>query len=386
MSENFLHGIEIVEDNSGPRPIRTVRSSVIGVVGTAPEADNSKFPYHTPVLIAGNIKEAAELGKTGTLPDAIKGVFDQAGAMVVVIRVPEQTEADAQKAEFLKDMSDDGAHYQGIMALLSAESTLGVTPRILVAPKFSQQFEVADKLKTVAERLRAVVIVDGPNSNDADAIKYAEQVSSERVYMVDPFVQVFNADTKNYQDQPMSPRVAGIISRTDNDLGFWWSPSNQPVNGISNLVRAVDFTLGDKNCRANLLNEKHVTTVIRKDGFRLWGNHTTSGDEKWRFLSVRRTADMINESLLRAHMWAVDQNITTLYLEHVSEGVNNYLRDLQAKGAIIGGRCYADPELNSPANIQQGKVYFNIEFTPPYPAEHITFTSHLTNEYLEELV
>ncbi|RDH42294.1 hypothetical protein [Zooshikella ganghwensis] len=133
MSENFLHGIEIVEDNSGPRPIRTVRSSVIGVVGTAPEADNSKFPYHTPVLVAGNIKEAAELGKTGTLPDAVKGVFDQAGAMVVVVRVPEQADADAQKAEFLKDTSDDGAHYQGIMTLLSAESILGVTPRILVA-------------------------------------------------------------------------------------------------------------------------------------------------------------------------------------------------------------------------------------------------------------
>lgn len=386
MSENFLHGIEVVEDNSGPRPIRTVRSSVIGVVGTAPEAKEEKFPYHTPVLIAGSLKEAANLGKTGTLPDAIKGIFDQAGAMVVVIRVPEQADASAQKAEFLTDMSDDGAHYQGIMSLLSAESQLGVTPRILITPRFSQQFDIADKLKVVAERLRAIAVVDGPNTNDADAKQYASQVASERVYMVDPFVKVFNSHTKAYEEQPMSPRTAGVIARTDNDSGFWWSPSNQPVNGINNLARAVDFTLGDKNCRANTLNEQHVTTVIRKDGFRLWGNHTTGSDEKWRFLSVRRTADMINESLLRAHMWAVDQNITTLYLEHVSEGVNNYLRDLQAKGAIIGGRCYADPELNSPDNIQLGKVFFNVEFTPPYPAEHIKFTSRLTNEYLEELV
>ncbi|MCX4026612.1 phage tail sheath subtilisin-like domain-containing protein [Endozoicomonas sp. SM1973] len=386
MSENFLHGIEIIEDKSGPRPIRTVRSSVIGVIGTAPEAKEEDFPYHKPVLIAGKLTEAAGLGKTGTLPDAIKGIFDQAGAAVVVVRVPEQAEADAQKAEFLKDMSDDGVHYQGIMTMVSAESVLGVTPRILIAPKFSQQFDVADKLKVVAERLRAIAIVDGPNTNDAEAKQYAEKVSSERVYMVDPFVKVFNADTKAYEEQPMSPRAAGVIARTDNDSGFWWSPSNQQINGINNLARAVDFTLGDTNCRANLLNEKHVTTVIRKDGFRLWGNHTTGREEKWRFLSVRRTADMINESLLRAHMWAVDQNITTLYLEHVSEGVNNYLRDLQAKGAIIGGRCYPDPELNSPDSIQNGKVYFNVEFTPPYPAEHITFTSRLTNEYLEELV
>ncbi|MFP3024530.1 MAG: phage tail protein, partial [Wolbachia sp.] len=48
-------------------------------------------------------------------------------------------------------------------------------------------------------------------------------------------------------------------------------------------------------------------------------------------------------------------------------------------GAIISGKCYATPELNTPANIASGKVSFDFEFTPPYPAEQIIFRSHLVN-------
>ncbi|MCL6417925.1 phage tail protein, partial [Aestuariirhabdus sp. Z084] len=81
MPEQFLHGVEVVEIDSGPRPIKTVRSSVIGLIGTAPDADEDRFPYHTPILIAGKRSEAAGLGRTGTLPAAIDDIFDQTGAM-----------------------------------------------------------------------------------------------------------------------------------------------------------------------------------------------------------------------------------------------------------------------------------------------------------------
>lgn len=47
MSENYLHGVEVVEIDSGPRPIQTVRSSVIGIVGTAPRADEAAFPLNS---------------------------------------------------------------------------------------------------------------------------------------------------------------------------------------------------------------------------------------------------------------------------------------------------------------------------------------------------
>ncbi|WP_425281499.1 phage tail sheath family protein [Pseudoalteromonas xiamenensis] len=158
------------------------------------------------------------------------------------------------------------------------------------------------------------------------------------------------------------------------------------MNGIVATERAIDFQLGDVNARANLLNEKEVATIIRQNGFKLWGNRTCSDDPKWAFLSVVRTADMINDSLLRAHMWAVDRNITKTYIEDVTQSVQSYLDSLKAQGAILGGQIWADADLNTPASIQAGKVYFSFDFTPPTPAEHITFKSILTNNYLEEIV
>jgi phage tail sheath protein FI len=469
----FLHGVEVIEIDDGPRPIRTVRSSVIGIVGTAPDADATTFPLNTPVLIAGSRGEAAKLDtsvaqtREGTLPNAVDLVLDQIGAVIVVIRVDEGADFAESAANVLGGVDGVTGAYEGVHALLGAQSIVGFQPRILIAPGFtsdrptgvsghgaitpgnsgangtfalaftggtgsgaegtftvsggsltainitkSGRYTVAPsfsfaasagltgaaatatlaavanpvvaELIGIAERLKGVIVADGPNDTDAKAITYADDFGSRRVYVVDPAVKV--ARGTNIVVEPASSAVAGLIAKIDNDRGFWWSPSNQNINGIVGTARPIDFTLGDANSRANLLNEANVATIIREDGFRLWGNRTLSSDPKFAFLSVVRTADIINDSILRAHLWAVDRNITKTYIDDVEESVNAYIRGLVAQGALIGGRCFADPDLNSPASIAEGKVWFNVDFTPPYPAEHIIFRSRIVNDYLEDLV
>jgi phage tail sheath protein FI len=346
--------------------------------------------------------EAAKLGASGTLPQAMDGIFDQIGAMVVVVRVAAgegESEAEREAAtltNLLGGVDADTGQYLGVHAFLAARSAVKVTPRILIAPAFTHQRPVDPEnpgsklanpvlaeLLGIAERLRAVIIADGPNTNDADAVSHREDWGSPRVYVVDPWVKVMKGNV--IVSEPPSARVAGLIAKIDNDRGFWWSPSNNVINGILGTSRPVDFALGDPNARANYLNENEVATIIQEDGYRLWGNRTCSSDPLWAFLSVRRTADMVNESLLQAHLWAVDRNITKTYVEDVTEGVNAYLRHLTAQGAILGGRCWADPDLNTPASVQDGKIYFNFDFTSPYPSEHIVFRSHLVNDYIVEV-
>ncbi|WP_265017330.1 phage tail sheath subtilisin-like domain-containing protein [Wolbachia endosymbiont (group A) of Epistrophe grossularia] len=377
MTEQFLHGVNVIEITSGARTVRTAKSSVIGVIGTAPDADGEKFPLNSPVLIVGSLKEAANLGKRGTLPSAVNGIFSQVGATVVVIRVEESEET---LKNIIGGVDEETGEYQGIQAFLSSESIVHVAPRILIAPQFTHQLPgdagnpVVSALIPIAEKLRAIIVADGPNTNDEEAIRWRKSIGSSRVYVVDPWVKVFEGEEK-----PSSPFVAGLIAKVDSEQGFWQSPSNKEINGIVGTSRAIDFTLGDTSCRANYLNENEVTTIIHQNGYRLWGNRTCSDDPKWAFLPVRRTADLINDSLLRAHLWAVDRNITKTYIDEVIESVNSYLASLKAQGAIISGRCYANPELNTQANIASGKVYFDFEFTPPYPAEQITFRSHLVS-------
>lgn len=494
MAESFLHGVEIIEDQGGARPTRTVRSSVIGLIGTAPDARaavaaaatsgtetgndgitytavtagaagnsisiylkdpkansavlavsvagtditvslatdaggavtttaaeviaalaadakaalllgaaatgastgatvvtpmvkalalaggiDEAFPLLTPVLVAGSRQEAAGLDTVGagagTLPAVMDDIFDQSGAVVVVIRVAEGVDAAATKANVIA----------AVPKLLDAQSKVGFTPRILIAPGWTGDQAVVAEMLTIADQLRGVIVADGPNTNDADAITYRGNFGSRRVYVVDPSVKVFDTLSASEVVRPASGRVAGLIARSDNERGFHHSPSNQEIYGITGLARDIDFQFGDANCRANLLNEQEVTTIIRKDGYRLWGNRTCSADPKWAFLSVVRTNDMINESILQAHLWAVDRNITKTYVEDVLEGVNAYLRSLTARGIILGGKAWADPALNTPDMIAQGNVTFDYEFTPPYPAERITMRSHLVNNYITEV-
>jgi len=405
MTEQFLHGVEIIEIDDGARPIQTVKSSVIGLVGTA-----SKGPVNTPTLILGSPSEAVTIFGSDanfSIPSALDAIFKQTGAMVVVINVADPDNSahktsgvlDPTKitiSDIVGGVDSETGKYKGVSALLASQSEVAVTPRILIAPGFTHQTPldeddepvanpVVAELLTVAERLRAIIVADCPNTNKTDAVHYREDWGSSRIYPTFPWVKILNTANNTIVEKPSSGRIAGLIAKSDNERGFWWSPSNMVINGIVGISKPIDFALGDTNCTANFLNENDIATIIQQDGFRLWGNRTASADPKWMFLQTRRTADMINDSLLKAHLWAVDRNITKTYIEDVLEGVNNYLRYLKSIGAIIDGKAFINPELNTPDQIAQGKITFDFDFTPPYPAEHITFRSRMTDEYLEEL-
>lgn len=471
--DQFLHGVEVIDIDTGTRVVTTVRASIIGIVGTAPNADPTTYPLNTPVLIAGSNREAALLDVPGTgegtLPGAVDSILDQTGAMIVVVRVEEGETDNETLANVLGGVDANTGQYEGVHALLAAESVLGYAPRILIAPGFTHTRTsggvvaanitaggtgytdgtynmtvtgtgtgaqitatiaggivtstaivkpgsgytanptlalpagagsgtgatftatygvvgnaVTAELVGIAERLRGIIYQDGPSTNDADAIAAAGDFGSKRIMLVDP--KVIKTDSEgNLVTEWGSAVWAGITAKSDAERGWWWSPSNQTINGIQGTARPIDFKMGDSSSRANLLNEKNVSTIIRLDGFRTWGNRTLSSDQKWAFLCVVRTADIIADSLQAAHLWAVDRGITKNYVTDVVGSVNAYLRYLTNIGAILGGECWADPDLNTADVIASGKIFFDFDFTPVYPAEHITFRSHLTNDYIQSI-
>jgi len=395
----FLHGVAITEDDSGPRPISTSDASVIGLVGTAVTVSKiikNNIPYLVNQRskgvelfgpIADDLKSVSadntiQVPTENTIPYALAAIFDQTGANVVVVKAASASEADIKTA---------------INALKTAESVVGKAPRIIIAPglvdstvtikKNQPSFNsgIIGDLTTAAKQLRGIAIIDGPNTvKQEDAITASKLISKERAYLVYPWVTVSVSENVT-RVEPPSSRIAGVIVMSDSERGFWWSPSNRPIAGISGTTNPIDFTMGDGTSSANTLNENNVATIIFQNGYRLWGNRGCGADVKWQFISVRRTADMINDSLQRAHLWAVDRCITRTYVADVTEAVNAYLRHLKSIGAIIDGKCWADPAKNTWDQIQDGKITFDFDFSPPYPAEHITFNSKLVNNYLEEI-
>lgn len=232
---------------------------------------------------------------------------------------------------------------------------------------------VVAEITGVAEKLRAVAFVDGPDTTDEAAVAYRSLINSQRIYIIDPKVMVWSTDLNANIPRPASARFAGVQCRVDRENGFWWSLSNKPINGITGVTRPV--TYGDQ---ANYLNERAVATIINLngEGYRTWGNRVATGDDLWQFLSVRRTADFINEAIERAYLDFVDRPFSLANLKFLQESGNAFMRVLQAEGAILGGRVWLDPERNTNEEMAQGRVTIGVAFEPPAPMEDIRIIAH----------
>ncbi|MCP1605910.1 phage tail sheath subtilisin-like domain-containing protein [Pseudomonas citronellolis] len=382
---SFFHGVTVTNVDVGARTIALPSSSIIGLVDTfTPGAPASAEP-DVPVLLTSLREAAAAFGTGSAIYKACTAIFTQASAVVVAVGVAEVEDPAQQTSAIIGSVTESGQR-TGLQALLDGKSRFNAQPRLLVAPKHSATEAVATAMDALAGKLRAIAIVDGPNSTDEAAIAYAGEFGSKRVYMVDPGVQYWDTEDSATADAPASAYAAGLFAWTDAEYGFWSSPSNKVFTGITGTTRPVEFLDGDATCRANLLNNANVTTIIRDDGYRLWGNRTLSSDPKWAFVTRVRTLDMVMDAILAGHKWAVDRGITKTYVKDVTEGLRAFMRDLKNQGAVIDFEVYADAELNTASQLAQGKVYWNIRFTDVPPAENPNFRVEVTDQWLTEVL
>ncbi|WP_019646086.1 phage tail sheath protein [Novispirillum itersonii] len=374
--QTFNHGVRRVDDPSGPRPVRAVNVSVIGLVGTAPNADPAKFPLNTPVAIEADETLSAALGETGTLPLAMDAIYSLTLCAVVVVRVAEGTTDEEIENNIIGKTLADGSR-TGLQALLSARSiTGGLAPRAIGAPGFSDRPAVGQALKGLAERLAGWAFVDAPDTTNAAAKAYAASFASARVY--NPvFGRPLVRDRAGNKVLSFGSAFAlGALIRRHFERNIAWSPSNTdlPILGLS---QAIDYVPG-RPCEANSLNEAHVGTIINDDGvFKLWGNHSCSEDENRRFITTQVIDDFVGDSLLRAYKTRVDQPITPTFFEDLVETGNQFLSDLIRQGVILAGECWVDGDLNSWSNLRKGQAILRYKWVDPVPAEDIIVVSQI---------
>jgi len=381
----FFHGVTVTNVDTGARSIALPSSSIIGLVDTFTEGPTATAKANDLVLITSEREAVAAFGADAAITKSCQAVFARAKAVIVACGVARLSDAAEQTSAIIGGVEANGKR-TGLQALLDGKSRFNAQPRLLVTPKHSATQAVGTALVALADKLRGLAIIDGPGTTDEAALAYAENFGAKRAFMVDPGVQYWDTGADATIDAPASAWVAGLFAWTDNEYGFWASPSNKEFVGITGTTRAVEFLDGDESCRANLLNNANITTIIRDDGFRLWGNRTLSSDPKWAFVTRVRTMDIVMDAILYGHKWAVDRSITATYVKDVTEGLENFMRDLKAQGAIINFEVYADPDLNTASQLEQGKVYWNIRFTDVPPAENPNFRVEVTNQWLTEVL
>ncbi len=464
MTDIYLHGVETVEKNEGPRPVVTIDTGIIGLIGTAENAD-ANWPLNTPAAVLGYNGVPAGLGTAGTLRDAITGILDQAtraSQTVVVVRIEE----GADLAETMSNIIGDSIAKTGLHAFRLAHEILKLKPKMLIAPGFTsseptdgieaiavgaggtgylaettvvtitgdgtnaaahaivedgviteividnygQGYTTATvaitgdgadatatttlgdvlnpvtvEMLAVANRLRACVVVDGPNTTSVGAVAYRGGYDTDRLLIVDPYCKIFK-DAAVVQE-PASARVAGLQARVDYEEGFWVSPSNHVLEGIVGAARVIDHSLNDPSAESQYLNKNAVATIVRSPsgGLKLWGSRVPSSDTLRQFWSVRRAHDTIIESIEIAHEPFVDKPFSLQTLLNIAETVNSALRRWQALGATLGGRVWLDPAINSKESWVQGHLYISYDAEAPAPLEHITFLFNRNTGYYERL-
>src|SRR5690606_23336683 len=104
---------------------------------------------------------------------------------------------------------------------------------------------VATAMDALAGKLRAIAIVEGPDTDDEAALAYAANFGSKRIYMVDPGVKRWDTTANAEVVAPNSAVVAGLFAQTDSRYGFWASPSNKEIVGITGTTRPIEFLDGD---------------------------------------------------------------------------------------------------------------------------------------------
>lgn len=300
---------------------------------------------------------------------------------------------DIAAADIIGSTSEKGER-TGLQALEDVFSLYGFNPKILICPGWSEQNGVREAMLTIAEKLRAICLIDAPvgvSVTDCITARGAEgtfdwQTTSERAYLLYPHVKRYDQETDADQLCPYSSVMAGLIAQTDRDDGYWFSPSNRSISRITGVERKLTSRYSDPNCEVNRLNEKGITSILNDygTGYKSYGNRLAnfpgiSGITT--FITCRRVADMIEDTLEQNMAQFIDRPLNSAIISDIISLGSSYLRKLEARGAIIGGTCYASSEDNTAESLADGRLVVYYEFTPPAALERITNKVVLTNKY-----
>ena len=387
---DFKHGVQVLEINDGTRVISTVSTAIIGMVCTASDADEKMFPLNVPVLITDVVTAAGKAGTKGTLVPALAAIGDQCKPVTVVVRVAEG-EGDDEEAIQAATISniiggaDENGQYTGLKALLTAKAVTGVKPRILGVPGLDTK-EVAVALASICQQLRAFGYISAWGCKTlSDAIKYRDNFSQRELMLIWPDFLAWDTTTNASGTAWATARALGLRAKIDQETGWHKTLSNVGVNGVTGISASVFWDLQAPGTDADLLNEAGVTTLVRSDGFRFWGNRCCSDDPLFMFENYTRTAQVLADTMAEAHQWAVDKPMTATLIRDIVEGIKAKFRELKTNGYIIDADCWYDESANDKESLKAGKLYIDYDYTPVPPLENLTLRQRITDKYLVSL-
>ena len=234
------------------------------------------------------------------------------------------------------------------------------------------------KIQLVLQKLNAAIL--NASENVLKSMEEFLLFEENNIVSQIPFYSAIVAKlSQSMNTVPASGAIVGIYAQTDNTRGVWKSPANVSINGIIGLSDDINDS---EQQEMNIHESGKSINAIRKftgKGFMVWGGRTLAGNSAdWRFINVRRLANMIEESVKKACMQYVFEPNVALTWVSVKGMIDNYLTTLWKDGALAGGKpehaffvAVGLNETMSAQDILEGRMIVKIGYAPSRPAEFI---------------
>jgi phage tail sheath protein FI len=219
--------------------------------------------------------------------------------------------------------------------------------------------------------------VDLESQAVADNSTTLEKIKSTETAL---YNQVKAALTKHKVTLPPSSAVAGVYAKVDRDRGVWKAPANVSLSAVtgpaSKITHEEQASLNVDPTAGKSINAIRAFTG---KGILIWGARTLAGnDNEWRYISVRRLFNMIEESAKKSTSFAVfEPNDATTWLK-VKGMIESYLYSLWERGALAGSTPEAAYYVNvglgktmTAQDVLEGRMIVEIGVAAVRPAEFI---------------
>jgi len=374
MTAKRMHGVTANEFTHGARPISDIATNIIGIVATADDANATVFPANKPIFSTSVSALIDKAGTKGTLAKSLDAIAAQADAQIVVVRVPASAKENEQKANVIA----------GAKALAKAPAHTGFKPKIIGAPELDDA-EVTAELVVAANVLDGFVYASAGGAEEISSLtSYKNGFGQKNLMLIDNECMALGA-SKNQETAATIARILGARAMLDQKIGVHKSISNTEIQGVSALKYPRSFGLLDINSEANTINNLNITTIIRENGFRVWGNRTCSADPIWAFESTVRVASVIKETIAESFLWAMDKPMHPSLMIDIINTINAKLAEKVYKGWLLGAQVFIDPKKIEKERVSNGIFAFDYEFTVAPPLENIELNQHVSDRFIVNL-
>ena len=203
------------------------------------------------------------------------------------------------------------------------------------------------------------------------------------IYAISPLYRQAIADLATSVNLlPPGGAMAGVYARNDNSAGVWQAPANTTI--LSALSPAVAIT-DSEQARINTPFNGLAVNPIRsfpQGGLLVWGARTMAGNsDDWRYVNVRRTMIMLEQSIksaLQAYQFQPNEQLTWV---GVSSSIGAFLHAQWQCGALVGAKP-ADAytvavglgSTMTGLDVMQGMMRVLVQVALVRPAEFIVLT------------